>query len=113
MGQVVEAYLIRYIDAAVAGITSADAVQGSVDGLADSEASAAHGFSASSDVRAAVAGVGSVAARAKNQNWAEYGLRAGYKIAEGTTVYLFANGVSGNGGIHTENHFSIDLKFDL
>jgi probable HAF family extracellular repeat protein len=74
---------------------------------------AAHGFSASSDVTAVVAGFGTIAARAENQNWAEYGLRAGYKIAEGTTVNLFANGVSGNGGIHTENHFGIDLKFDL
>lgn len=74
---------------------------------------AAHGFAGSTNVTANVAGFGIISSKATSPNWAEYGLRAGYKLTANVTLDAFVNGISGNNGVNTETHAGADIKFSF
>jgi probable HAF family extracellular repeat protein len=74
----------------------------------------AHGFAASSDLTATVAGFGTFEARdPKAASWAEYGLRGGYRLSDSLKLDVFANGLAGQGSIHSEAHVGAELTFKL
>lgn len=69
-------------------------------------------FNRSSDLAATVPGIGTlVSTELGNLNWAEYGMRVGYKVTDAITLDAFANGVSGGGGIDTRHHTGASLRF--
>lgn len=71
-----------------------------------------HGFNRSTDLIATVPGIGVLApTNTGDLNWAEYGLRIGYKLAKGITLDTFADGVSGGRGIDTRVHTGLALRF--
>ncbi|MBV9637898.1 MAG: hypothetical protein JOZ40_24990 [Methylobacteriaceae bacterium] len=66
----------------------------------------------SSNLTAIVDGFGTMApAGLKRPSWAEYGGRIGYKITPAATLGLFADGVSGGGGIGTKVHIGGELRY--
>ena len=74
----------------------------------------AHGFAASSGLTATVAGFGTFEARdPEAASWAEYGLRGGYRLSDSLKLDVFANGLAGQGSIHSEAHVGAELTFKL
>jgi probable HAF family extracellular repeat protein len=72
---------------------------------------AATSFGGRTDLRASVAGFGTLAARAPaDAQWLEAGARFGYALTETVTVDAFAGGVTGNAGIGGRVHAGGDVR---
>jgi hypothetical protein len=72
------------------------------------------GFNRSTSLTAMVPGIGVLQPAALDDlTWAEYGARIGYHISDATTLDLFANGVTGGGGIDTRIHTGAALRFQF
>jgi len=70
-----------------------------------------HGFNRSSELSAVVPGIGTLMpADLAALTWAEYGARVGYNLNDSTTLDVFANGVSGGGGVDTRIHAGVGLR---
>jgi hypothetical protein len=71
-------------------------------------------FNRSSDLAAFVPGFGTLMpTELGNLNWAEYGVRIGYKLNDAITLDAFANGVSGPEAIATRIHTGVSLRFQF
>jgi probable HAF family extracellular repeat protein len=77
-------------------------------------AAAVHGFNRTSELSAFVPGIGTLLPSDLGAlNWAEYGVRVGYKLADSVTLDGFADGVSGGAAITTRVHVGADLRFQF
>jgi hypothetical protein len=73
-----------------------------------------HGFNRTSELSAFVPGIGTlVPSDLGALNWAEYGVRVGYKLADSVTLDGFADGVSGGAAITTRVHVGAGLRFQF
>ena len=73
----------------------------------------AQSFASQGGVSGSVLGYNNISANFSEQAWAEYGVRLGYRVADGLVADVFADGTLGAQPVGATIHGGIDLRYSF
>ncbi|MDI9849557.1 autotransporter-associated beta strand repeat-containing protein [Rhodoblastus sp. 17X3] len=73
----------------------------------------AQSFGSQSGLRGSILGYGNIQTRGNDYTWAEYGLRVGYRVAQGLVADVFADGTLGAEPVGATIHGGVDLRYSF